>query len=172
MLRAGGRGRLCMGRSCGMNVCVSRWGGEGINQFPGSEEKLAVFASLRPAGKTEAWFNFLFKENPLQVAEISQKAHNQPEPKTPKSCSRRRKNTTFSKHRQVNMNKKCPSCIINYYFRKKTDSFSLNRNIQIFPLAQKRRKTASRSLHPCIFLPLSAHLSSLHNTDFPIVLCL
>lgn len=26
-----------------MNVCMSRWGGEGINQFPGSEEKLAVF---------------------------------------------------------------------------------------------------------------------------------
>lgn len=131
-----------MGRSWVMNVCMSRWGGEGINQFPGSEEKLAAFASLRPAGKTEAWFNFFkrkFKENPLQMAEISQKTHKQLKPQTSKSCSRRRKNTTFSKHRQVNMNKKCPSCIINYYFRKKTDSFSLNSNIQIFPLAEHKK---------------------------------
>lgn len=29
--------------------------------------------SLTPAGKTEARFNFLFKENPLQVAEMSRK---------------------------------------------------------------------------------------------------
>lgn len=27
-----------------MNMCTSRWGGEGISPFPGSEEKLAVFA--------------------------------------------------------------------------------------------------------------------------------
>lgn len=33
-----------MGRNCVMNVYISRWGGEGINWFPGSEEKLAVFA--------------------------------------------------------------------------------------------------------------------------------
>jgi len=27
-----------------MNIYISRWGGERINQFPGNEEKLAVFA--------------------------------------------------------------------------------------------------------------------------------
>lgn len=84
MLWAGGWERLFHGQELGYECVHVEVGGEGINQFPGSEENLAVFASLRPAGKTEAWFNFLFKENPLQVAEIFQKTHKQPKPQTPK----------------------------------------------------------------------------------------
>lgn len=34
---------------------------------------------------------------------------------------------------------KRPSYIINYYFEKKTGSFSFNSNIQIFPLAEQKR---------------------------------
>lgn len=60
-------------------ICVLR-GGEGkeSTRFLEVKKNWPSLQSPRPAGKTEAWFNFLFKENPLQVAEMSRKKKNSP----------------------------------------------------------------------------------------------